>query len=993
MSISQATGAFANAYGLNQATLAVTNVTIGDLRVASFQIQSTSKTITAVSGGGVTTWTQLEPAVTGGHYLTFWYGVVTSAPGTAQTITATYSSTPGVNCEIWSSELVWSGGTASWSVFAAGQLANTSSTTVTWPSLNTTATLDQAYFGHADVLETASAGSTSGFTYSAVNGNGDIALFNGTLTAGGTAYQPTASQSPAGTSSTIGAIFSASAPGAVNLTGLLASTSVVNGVLQAGSITSQLLTGKITSTSIVVGAVTSPAPPSGIMVLMLENQEYSSIIGGTGLTNAPNINALAASYPICTSYYGDSHPSLPNYISLVTGLHASVTDDNPPSSHTALSGQANLFAQLDTAGIPWTAYFESLTGNPLVDEGSTDPTGDQLYAVHHNPMAYVATSAQLAWSGSAVTGTWASKCNAYSQSAMTTYLNNSANQDAFVWVTPNMMDDMHDPVGTSANDNASIQAGDTWVNTFVTAVQGTSWYTSGGTILIIWDEAYNTTGSQVAGGFGSPAVNGGPVAFLAVSQNLQGYANQSANLTHIGVLQSIQAFYGLSALGGAGYGSITTMLEYTGSSINPSGLLPPAVPPGWVLAFFDDFTGTALNTSVWSVWDGPPGGTDGWWLPSHVKVSRSVLHLQAYQDSAGISADPTWAAEGSPVVTGGTDWVCGGVGWASGNSFPPNLIVNVAMKQAPYANLAAIAILIGASNWPPEIDFVESVNNTSTIVGFTATAHYGSGNSQVQYSSAAVDMTQWGMWGVIWTPTTISYTYNNVVWKSFTNPDQSSSDIYSLVQNMSMGLQYQTGDPGDPASDPSVTAANPMEMQVDWIQILVPGTGVYISGTPSSTSTVTGSLKAMPHLSGTAVSTSTVVGALAAKTGLSGTIVSTSTVYGALTVSAGARYLTGTIVSASTVVGSLVAKTYLAGTAASTSTVVGNLTAQTSLPTLFVGNISSTSTVTGALSIRSPITLASAHSSVSEATTAVAGGTAVTIATSNAQPVTSAKVP
>jgi hypothetical protein len=264
----------------------------------------------------------------------------------------------------------------------------------------------------------------------------------------------------------------------------------------------------------------------------------------------------------------------------------------------------------------------------------------------------------------------------------------------------------------------------------------------------------------------------------------------------------------------------TLYAQWTLNSTYPSGLTPPAIPEGYELSFFDDFLGTSLNTSNWDVWSGTSHAvSDGYWLPSHVVVGHdgvqdSILHLQAYQDTASGSGN-----------AGNLYWTCGGIGWAGQNEYPPGVIINVAMKQAPYANLTAIAILIGANNWPPEIDFVESgTGSGTTIDGFTATAHYGSGNSQVQYSAPSNSMTAWGMWGIIWTPPTISYTYNNVVWKEFTNPDQNYSDVYSLVQNMTMGLQYQTGDIGSayPPNDGTVTASNPMEMQVDWIQICVP---------------------------------------------------------------------------------------------------------------------------------------------------------------------------
>jgi hypothetical protein len=204
MSISQAAGAFANNYATNLATLAVTNITNGNYRVCSVKISSASFTVSNLSGGGVTTWTKINEASGNSHDLAIFGGVVTATG--AQTITATYSSTPGVSCELWSSELVWSGGIpSSWVVQTWGTLFNTSSTTITCPNLTSANISDQAYWGFINSSGTEIVGSTAGFTYATVNANGNGALFNGTLAAS-TSYQPTATQSPAGTSNTIGII-------------------------------------------------------------------------------------------------------------------------------------------------------------------------------------------------------------------------------------------------------------------------------------------------------------------------------------------------------------------------------------------------------------------------------------------------------------------------------------------------------------------------------------------------------------------------------------------------------------------------------------------------------------------------------------------------------------------------------------------------------------------------------------------------------------------
>ena len=208
MSISQATGAFANANGTNLATLAVTNITVGNYRVIVVKIASNSFTVTGVSGGGVNKWNIVNSiGNANGHFLSMWGGIVNTTG--AQTITVTYSATPGASCDLMSSELVWSGGAAPrWTVEATGGLVNAASTTIAFPTLVSGPTTDQAYWGFAQINGTGLAGSTTGFTYSTVDGNGNYGIFNGSLSAN-TSYSPTGSATASDASTTIAAIFNA----------------------------------------------------------------------------------------------------------------------------------------------------------------------------------------------------------------------------------------------------------------------------------------------------------------------------------------------------------------------------------------------------------------------------------------------------------------------------------------------------------------------------------------------------------------------------------------------------------------------------------------------------------------------------------------------------------------------------------------------------------------------------------------------------------------
>src|SRR5580700_3178155 len=96
--------------------------------------------------------------------------------------------------------------------------------------------------------------------------------------------------------------------------------------------------------------------PPKIMVVMMENESNSDIIGNPAL---PYVTSLAADYGSATQSYALTHPSLPNYLEIVSGSNEGVTDDNPPSSHS-FPTVPTLASQLVAAGYSLAAYAENL---------------------------------------------------------------------------------------------------------------------------------------------------------------------------------------------------------------------------------------------------------------------------------------------------------------------------------------------------------------------------------------------------------------------------------------------------------------------------------------------------------------------------------------------------------------------------------------------------------------------------------------------------------
>jgi beta-glucanase (GH16 family) len=112
------------------------------------------------------------------------------------------------------------------------------------------------------------------------------------------------------------------------------------------------------------------------------------------------------------------------------------------------------------------------------------------------------------------------------------------------------------------------------------------------------------------------------------------------------------------------------------------------------------------------------------------------------------------------------------------------------------------ALLSGAGQWPPEVDFAEfpAIGDGQARQMFTQTLHYGKANNQIHTSTDA-DLTTWHTVGVEWSPGLIAYTLDGVVTNSIT----------SHVPTSAMYLAIQTSDHSSPPST--------IDSWVDWVHV------------------------------------------------------------------------------------------------------------------------------------------------------------------------------
>jgi hypothetical protein len=289
-------------------------------------------------------------------------------------------------------------------------------------------------------------------------------------------------------------------------------------------------TGPTTTGSTTTGPTTTGPTPTGratpavtptphVMVVMMENKSYTQVIGQP---DQPYTNRLATTYGVATESFAFGHPSLPNYIDLVSGSNQGVTDDNPPSSHR-FPGAPTLADQLVAAGYSAKAYAENLPADPTTSAGS--------YAVRHVPWEYFPRAPIPVADASALLGDL-----------------NGARAPAFVWFTPNLIDDEHD---------GTVQQGDAFLSRFVPTVQSTAWYRSGGEIIVQWDES-DADNSGING------TGGGHVPTIVISSALASHPQRDTTpVDTAGVLRSIEDVYGLPHLGAAAdaaNGSIDVLL-------------------------------------------------------------------------------------------------------------------------------------------------------------------------------------------------------------------------------------------------------------------------------------------------------------------------------------------------------------------------------------------------------------------------------------------------
>jgi hypothetical protein len=265
-----------------------------------------------------------------------------------------------------------------------------------------------------------------------------------------------------------------------------------------------------------VPAPHQPAPPKAqvpgydhVFVVMMENQDYSGIIGNTSA--APYINSLVSKGANLTGAMAETHPSDPNYVALAGGSLFNVNDNTPFTSTVDAPSIGDLVTK---AGGSWRGYMENAAG-------PCDTTSHGAYTIDDLPFYFFKDVKDNP-----------ANCKAHllPLTQMSTDLQKTSTTPTYSWLSADDCDDM---------EGCGVTAGDTWLkNTLTPIFNSPAWQKQRSLLILTWDEDAAD---------GQQNLQNIPTLVLG-SQGVKAGSTSAARYTHYSVLRTIEAALKLPSL-------------------------------------------------------------------------------------------------------------------------------------------------------------------------------------------------------------------------------------------------------------------------------------------------------------------------------------------------------------------------------------------------------------------------------------------------------------
>ena len=287
------------------------------------------------------------------------------------------------------------------------------------------------------------------------------------------------------------------------------------------------LVGLALTLAVLAGCSPAPAPAgqrpyAHVFIIVEENVELESLLDNPKL---PTIGDLAKRYGLATQYFGLTHPSEGNYVALVGGDSYGIRDDDSYTQHVV--DQPSLVDQLETAGLTWRGYFQSLPGAGYA--GECYPTlGPCLYASKHNGfLNFGRVQRSPDEQRKLVPDT------ALAADLATGQVPNLA------FIVPDQCHDLHGLESTCSGDQLAQQTDDYLRSTIDTIMHASVWSSSRSAIVITADEGESDLGCCGA------TPGGGRVATIVIRSDQTQPLQDATPYNHISLVASIQTVFGL----------------------------------------------------------------------------------------------------------------------------------------------------------------------------------------------------------------------------------------------------------------------------------------------------------------------------------------------------------------------------------------------------------------------------------------------------------------
>jgi phosphatidylinositol-3-phosphatase len=268
--------------------------------------------------------------------------------------------------------------------------------------------------------------------------------------------------------------------------------------------------------------------PSHLIVVVEENHAFEQVIGSPA---APFLNRLAAHGTLLTHYYAIAHPSLPNYVALLSGrtpLHG--------DCRSCTFAGPTLVDQLQARHITWAAYLQGLPRpcSTVARSGAyTEAVDPFMHAadIRHHPTRCDRVLPFARFQSDLATG----------------------RLPTVVFVMPDLHHEMH---------SGPVRVADRWLGRLVGRLRANRVWRQDTRLVVTFDESNFSDVRSCCVGLG----RGGRIPTVVAGPRVR-RGHDPTPYTHYSLLRSIEAAFGLPYLGHAGDPATATIPAV----VDPSG--------------------------------------------------------------------------------------------------------------------------------------------------------------------------------------------------------------------------------------------------------------------------------------------------------------------------------------------------------------------------------------------------------------------------------------